>query len=152
MVRRRQPLKNLEKTRMWRVGTGMGTVRLMHARYITQTFTPHFHEGYCLGVIERGALGFRYRGENVVAPAGSVNLAVPGEVHTGHAADENGWTYRMFYLDSDMMAAVASQVADRDAPLPFIREGVIEATKGKSGKDYAAAINAFSERTYKSIF
>ena len=114
-----------EKTILHRVHTGLGTVNLMHARYVTQTFAPHFHEGYCLGVIEKGALGFRYRGEHVVAPAGAVNLAIPGEVHTGQAADDAGWTYRMFYLDCDLLASAASQMAGRATPLPFIREGVL---------------------------
>lgn len=114
-----------EKTILCRVETGMGPVDLMHARYVTQAFAPHFHEGYCLGVIERGALKFRYMGENVVAPAGAVNLAIPGEVHTGQAADEAGWTYRMFYLDADLFAKAAAQMAGKHTPLPYIREGVI---------------------------
>ena len=108
-----------------RVATGLGPVDLMHARYVTQTFAAHFHEGYCLGVIEKGALGFRYMGENVVAPAGAVNLAIPGEVHTGQAVDEAGWTYRMFYLDADLFAEAAAQMAGKPIPLPFIREGVL---------------------------
>lgn len=125
MVLRKQGLSRLEKTRMCRVRTGLGPVDLMHARYVTQIFAPHFHEGYCLGVIEQGALGFRYMGENVVAPAGAVNLAVPGEVHTGHAADGVGWTYRMFYLDADLMVSAASQMTGKRASLPFIRAGVL---------------------------
>jgi AraC-like DNA-binding protein len=125
MVRPKQRLSRLEKTRMCRVRTGLGAVNLMHAHYVTQVFSPHFHEGYCLGVIERGALGFRYMGENVVAPAGTVNLAVPGEVHTGQAADEAGWTYRMFYLDAALLVSVASQMTGKPAPLPFIRAGVL---------------------------
>jgi AraC-like DNA-binding protein len=114
-----------EKALLERVKTGLGAVEVMQARYVTQVFAPHFHEGYCLGVIEAGALGFRYMGENVVAPAGAVNLAVPGEVHTGQAADEAGWMYRMFYLDADLVASVASQMAGRKAPMPFIRPGVL---------------------------
>lgn len=125
MVSQKQRLSRLEKTRLCRVKTGLGPVNLMHARYVTQTFAPHFHEGYCFGVIERGALGFRYMGENVVAPAGAVNLAVPGEVHTGQAAHESGWTYRMLYLDTDLLASAASQMAGKEAPLPFIRDGVL---------------------------
>ena len=125
MVRRSVPLSRGERTQVWRVETGLGPVNLMRARYVTQVFAPHFHEGYCLGVIERGALGFRYMGERVVAPAGAVNLAVPGEVHTGEAADARGWTYRMFYLDPAMLVSAASQMAGRRTSLPFIREGVI---------------------------
>jgi hypothetical protein len=119
MVRRKKHLNRVEKTLLYRAVTGLGTVNLMHACYVTQTFAPHFHEGYCLGIIEKGALGFRYMGENLVAPAGSVNLAVPGAVHTGQAADEAGWTYRMFYLDADLLISAATQMAGKHAPLPF---------------------------------
>lgn len=114
-----------EAVRLNRVETSLGAVDLMHARYVTQVFAPHFHEGYCLGVIEQGALTFRYMGEHVVAPAGAVNLAIPGEVHTGQAANEVGWTYRMFYLSADLLVSVASQLTGKNAAMPFIRAGVL---------------------------
>ena len=118
-------LKTKENPIRCRIDTGLGPVDLMYARYVNHTFAPHFHEGYCLGVIEKGALGFRYMGENVVAPAGAINLAIPGEVHTGQAADESGWTYRMFYLEADLLAKTAAQVSGKQTPLPFIRAGVL---------------------------
>ena len=125
MVGETQPLNKDEKVRLCRVRTSLGTVRLMQAQYVSQVFAPHYHEGYCLGVIERGALAFRYMGERVVAPMGAVNLAIPGEVHTGQAADEAGWTYRMLYLETDLLVTTASQMTDKPAPMPFIRAGVL---------------------------
>jgi len=125
MVLREKSLRSTEKAIFRRVETGLGPVNLMHARFVTQVFAPHFHEGYCLGVIEKGALGFRYMGENLVAPAGAVNLAIPGEVHTGRAAKKAGWTYRMFYLDADLFTKTAAQMTGKKMPLPFIREGVL---------------------------
>lgn len=98
----------------------------MHARFVTHSFARHFHEGYCLGVIEDGALGFRYRGENLVAPAGSVNLAVPGEVHDGHGAVDSGWAYRMFYLEPEFLQSVAAQLSPKPGSLPHFRPGVID--------------------------
>ena len=76
-------------------------LQLMQASYQTRTFPRHSHEGFGVGVIEQGALGFYYRGENVVAPAGRINTVNPDEVHTGQSATEHGWTYRMFYLSAD---------------------------------------------------
>jgi len=125
MVSRKKVLNPRETTTLCRVETGLGPVNLLHACYVTHTFAPHFHEGYCLGVIEAGALGFRYRGEEIVAPAGAVNLAIPGEVHTGRAAHETGWTYRMFYLDADLLAHAATQLSTKRFGRPFIREGVL---------------------------
>ncbi|MCP4688199.1 MAG: AraC family transcriptional regulator, partial [Desulfobacterales bacterium] len=98
---------------------------LMRARYVSQVFSRHFHEGFAVGVIESGALGFNYMGENLVAPPGAINLAVPGEAHTGHAMDESGWLYRMFYFDVDLLQKVASEMADRPEGIPFFTSGVI---------------------------
>ena len=78
-----------------------------------------------MGIIEYGALGFFYRGANVVAAPGHVNLCVPGEVHTGQPAAPEGWGYRMFYLDASVLERVAHDVADRPRGLPFFGSGVI---------------------------
>jgi AraC-like DNA-binding protein len=103
----------------------MRGVELLRARYITQSFPRHSHEGFAVGVIESGALGFFYRGENVVAPAGAVNLAIPDQPHTGHAADDTGWTYRMFYLDAGLLQQAAEEMAGKPCGLPFFRAGVL---------------------------
>jgi AraC-like DNA-binding protein len=113
-----------ERVKLWRLPE-LGKVDLLRATYVTQTFPRHTHEGFAVGVIEHGALGFFYRGENVVAPAGFINLANPGEPHTGHAAVETGWTYRMFYLDVDVLQKAAHQMSGRLQDLPFFRVGVI---------------------------
>jgi AraC-like DNA-binding protein len=113
-----------ESVRYWRVPR-LGGVDLLNASYVTQTFAKHTHDGYAIGVVESGALGFAYRGEKLVAGPGSVNLVIPGEVHTGFPAAEEGWTYRMFYLDAALMEQAASQIAERRRTMPFFRQGVI---------------------------
>ena len=113
-----------EKVKLWRTKE-LGTVDLLHATYVTQTFPRHSHDGFAVGIIEQGALAFYYRGENVVASAGAINLANPGEAHTGQAADEGGWTYRMFYLGLDEMKKATSEISGRERDLPFFPTGVI---------------------------
>lgn len=83
-----------ERTKFWHIND----VELLHAYYITHSFDRHIHEGYAIGVIEQGAEKFYYRGGNHVAPAGSVVVINPGEIHTGQAiTQEDGWKYRMMY-------------------------------------------------------
>ena len=101
-------------------------LQLLRASYRTQTFSRHSHEGFGVGVIEQGALGFYYRGEQLVAPAGRINTVNPDEVHTGQAAAPDGWTYRMFYFAADLLQQVASDIAGRPVELPFFTAGVVE--------------------------
>ncbi len=100
-------------------------IELLRAKYTTQTFSRHVHDGYALGVIEQGALAFSYRGQRLIAPAGTVNLVIPGEAHDGQAATPAGWSYRMFYLASDLLEQVAAELFGR-AHRPFFSAGVID--------------------------
>lgn len=58
-------------------------LELLHATYITHAFARHVHETFAIGVIEKGAEAFSYRGGKHIAPAGSIVVINPQEVHTG---------------------------------------------------------------------
>lgn len=95
---------------------------LLHASYTRQEFSRHSHEGYALGVIEDGALGFRYLHRDHVACKGDVNMVVPGECHDGRPVAPQGWTYRMLYLSADLVRDAAREL---DLGLPDFRAGVL---------------------------
>ena len=103
----------------------LGGVDVMRARFVTHSFSRHFHEGYALGCIEDGAMRFRYQGENVVASRGQINLVVPGETHDGHGALETGWAYRMFYLKPEALRNAAAELTVRP-DMPHFRSGVVD--------------------------
>lgn len=108
--------------RAWRA-PGLEGAELLAASFRRQTFPRHFHEGYALGVIEDGALTFRYRGQELTAAPGEVNLVVPGEAHDGRAASGTGWSYRMFYLEPALLAQAARELGRTG--LPHFRAGVL---------------------------
>ena len=110
---------------MWKP-VGVSGVTLFRAEHIQQRFTRHSHEEYALGVITGGVLGFDYRGKYHLAGAGEVNLVVPGEAHTGEPALGEDWSYRMFYIQPELMQAVARQAGCDNGALPFFRAGVIK--------------------------
>ena len=60
-------------------------VELLRAVYLDQSFPPHAHDTFALGVIEEGSLAMRYRKSHFVAPRGSIGFALPGETdnHVG---------------------------------------------------------------------
>ncbi|BDQ34578.1 AraC family transcriptional regulator [Pseudodesulfovibrio portus] len=103
----------------------LGGVDMLRARFVTQSFSRHFHEGFAVGCIESGAMRFNYRGASVVAAQGQVNLVVPGEAHDGHGADREGWAYRMFYLKPEALMEGARALMARP-DLPHFRQGVLD--------------------------
>jgi|SRR5579859_246873 len=113
-----------EHVKFWH-DTTLSNLELLHATYVTHTFAPHTHEGYVIGVVERGAERFKYRGSNHVAPAGSIVLINPGEVHTGSSAAEHGWTYRTLYPSTELLQRAASDIVGRQRDIPFFGEPVV---------------------------
>jgi AraC-like DNA-binding protein len=114
----------MERATFWRL-PDPGAPELLSAKFRTRTFARHAHERFAIGVIEAGGLAFRYRGEDVLAPAGWVNLAFPGEAHSGHAAGPEGWTYRMSYLEPESLVEMVRGLNPGVRELPFIPAGAV---------------------------
>ncbi len=104
----------------------LGNLELLHASYCRHQFSPHFHDGHVIGTIEKGQLGFDYRGEKLVASEGQINLADPGEVHNGFAVSETGWQYRMFYLAQGQLESILGEGQNKNAAMPFFKKGVLK--------------------------
>lgn len=101
-------------------------MELLHAQYITHRFQPHVHDGYAIGVIERGAETFYYRGDpNVVAPVGCIVIVNPHEIHTGEAVTDDGWRYRMFYPSITFMRLLARELTGDRWDTPHFPEPII---------------------------
>ncbi|WP_455925534.1 helix-turn-helix domain-containing protein [Pseudomonas putida] len=93
------PVAIKDFARFWRIPEG--NCELLSARYGTQTFGRHSHERYALGVISGGVEKLYYRGGYAVGGVGSVVTISPGEIHDGLPGHEDGWMYRMLYLDPE---------------------------------------------------
>ncbi|MBI1880159.1 MAG: AraC family ligand binding domain-containing protein, partial [Chloroflexi bacterium] len=106
------PQTTRERVKFWHAHE-LGQLELLHATYITHTFTRHIHNGFAIGVIEQGAEGFYYRGADHVAAAGNIVVINPGEVHTGQAVTEAGWTYRMLYPEVALVQRAMVEVTGR---------------------------------------
>ena len=113
-----------EKAIFWHADDLKG-LELLKASFVTHAFPRHIHEGYAVGTIERGVETFYYRGAMHVAPAGSVVIINPGEVHTGEAANEAGWTYRMFYPGLELLRRIMAELTGKQKQLPFFAAPVV---------------------------
>lgn len=105
----------------------LGDLELLHAKYVTHSFTRHAHDEFAIGVIYAGAQALTYRrSERLLMPAGSIAAINPGEMHTGYAADlEAGWTYRMLYPTPNLLRQVAREIVGGDRDIPFFPSPVI---------------------------
>lgn len=84
-------------SRFWRIPEG--DCELLAARYSRQSFGRHSHDRYALGVISGGVEKLFYRGSHHLATQGCVVTISPGEIHDGVQACDQGWVYRMLYID-----------------------------------------------------
>lgn len=96
-----------------------GKIGVLHARYSGEAFVPHWHEEYAVGLIYAGVEQFEYRGAVHRATAGEVVLMNAGEVHTGEAADERGFGFRMLYIPESTFRCVAANAETVNARLTF---------------------------------
>ena len=97
-------------------------VELYRAHIVRHAFEPHTHDAFGLGAIESGVERFRYRGAEHLAPADTLVLMNPDELHTGRAETAGGWRYRMLYLDDGVLEQLTGErgwwfadALDRDA-------------------------------------
>ena len=115
-----------ERAKFWR-DPALDNLEMLRATYVTHTFSRHTHEGYAIGVIEAGVEEFTYQGAVHRAPAGSVVVIHPGEVHTGHAGTPAGWTYRMLYPEITLVQRAGWElVGSGQLQLPYFPNPVIQ--------------------------
>lgn len=114
-----------EQVKFWRDPT-LGNTEMLRATYVTHAFARHTHEGYAIGVIEAGVEAFAYRGGNYQAPAGSIVIIHPGEVHTGQAGIPSGWAYRMLYPEVSLLQTALAEVKEGAHGIPFFPNPVIQ--------------------------
>lgn len=117
-----QPLR--EQAKFWRAQE-YDNLELLRATYITHSFDRHIHEGYAIGMMERGAERFYYRGDYFVLPEGCAVVINPGEIHTGQAVRDDGWTYRMFYPDVTFVQRIVSEMTGKHEVMPVFNEPII---------------------------
>ena len=84
-------------------------IELYRAHIVRHAFEPHTHDAYGLGAIEAGVERFRYRGSEHLAPADTLVLMNPDELHTGRAETAQGWRYRMLYLDAAVLDTLTGE-------------------------------------------
>ena len=99
-------------------------VELLHAYYIQHAYPRHSHDYYVISLIERGRQSFTHQGTKHRTPPGGLILINPGAVHTGEAADTQGFELRALYPSLSLMETAVFELTGRYA-LPFFKEVLV---------------------------
>lgn len=121
-------MRNIEKAD-YKVSSALNGIEVVDAQYKRQTFSRHVHEGYTIGVIEKGAQRFFRSGSNHIAGENSIILVNADDVHTGESAAENGWSYKAIYPTPEHFALISEDLVGGHSLTPYFKNAVINDNK-----------------------
>src|SRR6185503_6774907 len=121
---------DLQETAFWRHAR-FRDLGLLKARFTCHRYDLHTHPTYVIALITAGCERVRVGRRTVVAPAGTVLIVNPEELHDGAAGAEEGWAYRTFYPSVPLLTEVAGELGQNRAPLfppgPIADSGLAQA-------------------------
>lgn len=94
----------------------------MEAFFSGKAYAPHRHDTYSIGYTIHGVQSFDYRGTRLDSTPGRVIVLHPDEIHNGEAGTEQGFHYRMLYIEPSL---VRDALGPSARALPFVKEAVL---------------------------
>ncbi len=107
-----------------RIASGTEGIERLEAHLHGQAFSPHRHDTYAIGITLAGVQRFRYRGTQRQCLPGQCHVLHPDELHDGGAGTDDGFGYRILYVDPSLV-----QRALQGRPLPFVAQPVLDAAR-----------------------
>ncbi|KZL18239.1 Transposon Tn10 TetD protein [Pseudovibrio axinellae] len=120
------------QTAPWQAG-----IQRIEAFFSGEAYAPHRHDTYSIGYTIKGVQSFDYRGVRADSTSGQVIVLHPDELHDGEAGTDEGFHYRMLYIEPAMVREALGQSANA---LPFVKEAVFS-----DQRLYWAILAAFSD-------
>ncbi|UXN58415.1 AraC family transcriptional regulator [Phyllobacterium zundukense] len=102
----------------WQHGIGR-----IEAFFSGEAYAPHRHDTYSIGYTIHGVQSFDYRGARSDSMPGQVIVLHPDEIHNGEAGTNDGFHYRMIYIEPSI---VRDALGARATTLPFVKNAVFE--------------------------
>ncbi|WP_332877256.1 helix-turn-helix domain-containing protein [Massilia sp. S19_KUP03_FR1] len=96
---------------------------LIQGTFRAFAFPRHMHEGYSIGLVQRGVNRFACAGTRWAARPGQLCVMNPAQVHSSEA-DAQGWTYTNLFLEPDALCTALGRQT-RSSPIVF-RQHVID--------------------------
>jgi AraC-like DNA-binding protein len=111
-----------------RIASGAEGIERVEAHLHGQAFSPHRHDTYAIGITLTGIQTFNFRGDRWHCRPGQCHILHPDETHDGSAGTDEGFSYRIAYIDPSLV-----QEALRGKPLPFVANPVADAARLPEG-------------------
>jgi len=99
-------------------------VELFRAWFAGEAYQKHRHDTYAIGLTDRGVQVFDYRGSVRTSTPGEVVVLYPDEPHDGRAGTDEGFGYRIVYVEPSRLTEALRVLRGRPSPLPFLRDPV----------------------------
>ena len=100
-------------------------VELLAAWFQGHAYHTHRHDTYAIGLTVSGVQAFDYRGAAEISTPGKVVVLHPDERHDGHAGTEEGFGYRILYIDPALIFEAVQALCGPGGALPFVRPPVV---------------------------
>lgn len=84
-------------------------LELLDGMFRDHVFPCHSHDGLMLSVIDAGAQRLVHGGASHVAGCGDIVAIPPGEVHSGRAAADQGWRYRVLTIPEPLLLSAGRE-------------------------------------------
>ncbi|AGK50461.1 araC-like ligand binding domain protein [Burkholderia thailandensis MSMB121] len=104
-----------------RIGFGAAGIERVEVHFLDHAFSLHRHDTYAIGITLSGVQTFRYLGATHHCLPGQCHILHPDELHDGCAGTDEGFGYRIVYVDPALV-----QEALGGRMLPFVRSPVVE--------------------------
>jgi AraC-like DNA-binding protein len=108
-----------ERPESIRLGAGADGIERAEVHFTDSAFSPHRHDTYAVGITTAGVQLFGYRGSRRTCLPGQVHVLHPDELHDGRAGTEDGFSYRIVYVEPALVRDALGGV-----PLPFVADPV----------------------------
>jgi AraC-like DNA-binding protein len=111
-----------------RIGSGAPGIERLEAHFHGRAFTAHRHDTYAIGITVSGVQTFRFRGQHWHCLPGQCHILHPDETHDGAAGTDEGFGYRIVYIDPFLIRDALG-----NGLLPFVGHPVVDAIRLPDG-------------------
>ena len=104
-------------------------VECLEAWFQGNAYHKHRHDTYAICLTTSGVQAFDYRGAAEISMPGQVTVLHPDELHDGRAGTEEGFGYRILYVEPALIFEAARVICGHACWLPFVRAPVVVSPK-----------------------